>query len=95
MGLHHGGNIMVVLIAVGHIAVHQRIRVDIGFAAGALQPLAAAYGGEMVGREMQTERVTIACGEQRFDRSVLTLLIIRNIAGDRVVKTFAVGKDAG
>ena len=83
------------LIAVGHIAVVERIGVNTRFPAGALQSLAAADGGQMIGRKMQAQRAAIASGQQRLYRRILALFVVRNIAGDRIVQAFAVGQYAG
>ena len=48
-----GRDIAVMLIAIGHIAVGQTLRVNTGFMAGTIQPLTTPARGQMLGRQMQ------------------------------------------
>ena len=95
MRQHDSGNIAIVLIAIGHIAVVERIRVNPRFPAGAFQSLPAADGRQMIRRQMQAQRTAVARGQQGLHRRILTLFVVRDIAGHRIVQAFAVGQHAG
>ncbi|MNG67986.1 hypothetical protein D3C79_263070 [compost metagenome] len=82
------------LIAMLHIDMHEGVRIDTCLPAGALQSLTATQGGKMVFWQMQAEWLTMTCREQSLHRLELTLFVVRNVAGDRIVQTFTVGQHA-